>query len=239
MWISYNDTPYGHLNWFCEIDVNFLISIQMVDLLEIKIHQVEMMIFRGYAIPDHELSFVAALTSESEYNKLTNTCKKRDDLNCVYTNSTSKIYVYYASRTSGKKLISKDMIKEFISNYYILDVNTAIIISNSKLSSSAQALLIQTNLDYQFFMEDEFYINPTQHLYTPLHVKASESERKQILKELNVEVDKMSNISVHDAIVKYYGWKVGDLIKIYRDDSYVEVLDKKSLKYKIVTIDNQ
>jgi len=51
----------------------------------------------------------------------------------------------------------------------------------------------------------------------PRHVLLTNKEEEQLLKEYNIKKNQLPFILSADKIVKYYGWKKGRIIKIYRD----------------------
>ncbi|ADP77453.1 DNA-directed RNA polymerase, subunit H [Methanothermus fervidus DSM 2088] len=55
-----------------------------------------------------------------------------------------------------------------------------------------------------------------KHELVPKHVVLSKSEAKKVLKDLNIDAEKLPKIRTSDPVVKVIGAKAGDIIKIIR-----------------------
>ena len=57
--------------------------------------------------------------------------------------------------------------------------------------------------------------NPTKHILVPKHVKLSENEVSELKKQFSITNNsQLPNILKDDPIVRYYNFKVGDILKI-------------------------
>lgn len=129
--------------------------------------------------------------------------------------SSSVFFVFlgYGKRTEVVKAI-RGVLRE------MKDSDSAIVI----LKSEDYATIERT--DSVFNHPDErvcvFHIshvmhNITKHKWVPHHEKIGEREKKHIMKVYSIkDVQTLPQISVRDPVVKWYGWKTGDICKITR-----------------------
>ena len=119
-----------------------------------------------------------------------------------------------------QKQIHKDDIKEFLVKMNKQKIKRGIIVSNNSLSTICKKLLTTMKVDYGYFVEhfvvEDLLINITKHSLVPKHVKASEEEKKLVLKKYRAKVAQMPKILVGDPVARYLGLRRGDMVKIYR-----------------------
>lgn len=116
-------------------------------------------------------------------------------------------------------------------------ITEAILVANMPLSYGASTVLQTSNnkIKYQIFRDDELKYNPEEHIYTPRHERLSQEEVDELLARLKVSKSKMNVIKIDDPICKRYGWDIGDIIRCYRDDSYLPILTPHSIGYRVVS----
>jgi DNA-directed RNA polymerases I, II, and III subunit RPABC1 len=112
---------------------------------------------------------------------------------------------------SQKKKVCVDEIKEIFKKKYF----SYIIIVPDKLSFDSN-IEIQKHKNVQIFTYDYFLFPVAHHAFVPKHVKLTENEKKEFLKVRNISLDQLPILRDNDPIVKYYGWDVGEIIKIER-----------------------
>ena len=67
----------------------------------------------------------------------------------------------------------------------------------------------------QIFWYKNMLFNPTKHILVPKHVKLSENEVSELKKQFSITNNsQLPNILKDDPIVRYYNFKVGDILKI-------------------------
>jgi len=74
-------------------------------------------------------------------------------------------------------------------------------------------------------------INIEKHNLMPKHTVCSDKEKNQILEKYNATIQDLPKITQNDASLMSMKVKVGDLIKIERDDP----VTKKTVFYRVVT----
>ena len=86
---------------------------------------------------------------------------------------------------------------------------------------------------FEIFEVSFFIIDPTIHYLTPKHIKLTKEEKIKVLKELGIkdEEKELPLILSSDPIIRWLGFKIGDVIKIIRDSGpyyrYVQYEDNR------------
>ena len=84
-----------------------------------------------------------------------------------------------------------------------------------------------TTRDYcKVFFVDELISSPINNKMVPKHELCTEKMVTKILHKYSITVDALPKILLRDPIVRWYGWKVGDVIKVTRPN--------KELYYRMV-----
>jgi len=107
---------------------------------------------------------------------------------------------------------------EVVKYYYNLlrydNIQHVIFIYKNQITPSVKKIIdgIQT-MKIELFCQSAFYYNVTKHSLVPQHTR--------IEKEGHPEIDKYPSIRKTDPVARYYGYAVGDLIKIVRRDGSI------------------
>ena len=217
----------------------------MQRLFDIKRTQLEMIHDRGYDIPqDEENILTMGLDEFNLYlnNKVVSSKKSiRAVLSHLYfsqneiNGSKRSMLVHYGSKTATQKQVSAEVVREFISLVSTFRTYEAILIVDAPLSSTANGELSALTLTrWQVFDDTDLTYNPTTHVDTPRHELLPPEERESILREMKVDISKLPIIRLEDPVVRYYGWPIGSLIRIHRNDSALSILTHNSINYRIV-----
>lgn len=158
-------------------------------------------------------------------------------------NESEVISVFYGELKPPEKQISSREIQSFTGTVNNMNskgdivIKEVIIIVDGVLSSQANnAIKTQpSDIFYQVFYDSDIRYNPTTHVDTPVHIKLTEEQGIEKLRELMVDQSKLPLMLDSDPIAKYYGWRPGDIIKIIRSDDAVSILAPKSINYRLVT----
>lgn len=82
----------------------------------------------------------------------------------------------------------------------------------------------------QPFWEHELLMNIIEHNYVPLHYVLSEDEKVEFIKSYQITRDTLPKLELYDPISRYYNMKVGDIVKITRNNA----LSGKEIYYRVV-----
>ena len=209
-------------------------------LFSVKKTVLQLLKDRNYDISDEEKIFSMDLETFNEYREKLSEEKALNNRRClsnIYSKnlSSDKILVFFTDNVNKKKQIPLETIKIFMKEIAENNTQEAILIINTNLSSkSLEALRELTLVYWQFFYDSDLTYNPVLHRDVPKHELLTESEKNDKIKELRTSVSKLPIIKFTDPIVRYYGWKRGDLIRITREDTALSCLVPISINYRIV-----
>jgi len=142
---------------------------------------------------------------------------------------TSNTTVIFALTKKLRKFIIDELkmcdndINNFISKYGNMK-NVILIFNNDTISQPVIAQLNKydkifqkNNGQLQYFHAQQIMFNPTKHEYVPKHIKLSETEAAEFMKEYMIKSKLYMPIILHnDPIAKWLGLKQGDIVKIIR-----------------------
>jgi DNA-directed RNA polymerase subunit H (RpoH/RPB5) len=179
--------------------------------------------------------YVAALAEQTKNST-------REALSRVYTyknpidNSVKTMLVYYGTKVSSQqKQISADVVRDFMRLIRVYSAYEAVLIVDAPISSTGNAELSALKLmKWQVFQDCDLTFDPTEHIDVPRHIRLSKEETAIKLKELKTDLSKLPLIKSTDPIVRFYGWEIGDVIKVERDDTAASILATKSINYRVV-----
>lgn len=217
----------------------------MQRLFDIKRTQIQLAYDRGFDTSAEDE--ILKMTSVNEFvqyiNKMITTHKisARYAVTRLYqsrpeTGKNKSLLVYYGSKTNpSQKMIPAEVIREFTGLTQVNNVSQAILIVDAAISSTGNAELAAVKSPtIQIFHDSELTYNPSLRVDVPLHRKIPKKEAKLKMQELKTNSHKLPIIKLKEPIIKYYGWKIGDLICIERNDFTVSILSPKSANYRIV-----
>lgn len=217
-------------------------------LFLIKKTQIELVRDRGFDVGDEanilqwKLSdFVHYLATAIENNQdprafLTSIYEwNYDNENTEKDKHPRRFLAYYAIKMENMKQISVDVVRDFNLILRKNNITDSIFIADTPISTKAESDLKQlVDINWQLFNDNELTHNPTKHVKVPKHVLLPPDVAEAKLKEMRIDITKAPMINVNDPIVKYYGWKIGGLVKIYRNDSSISTLAPLSINYRVI-----
>lgn len=71
------------------------------------------------------------------------------------------------------------------------------------------------------FFVDELIANPINNVLVPNHELCTKKMVDKLLREYSIVVDALPKILLRDPIVRWHGWKIGDVIKITRSNGEI------------------
>lgn len=87
----------------------------------------------------------------------------------------------------------------------------------------------------QIFSDQELYVNPLENSLVPLHELLSREEKNELLKKYS----EIPRISIEDPVVKFYGWRLGNVVKITRDISSIMSSSEIMIIKRLIVRDSQ
>lgn len=185
----------------------------------------EMLDDRGYLVTaeDKNLLFGEFITRLEE-NKINIEANfNNSDVKMVYVN-----YILDSKSFSKKDLVSlKAMIDEKFSTK---DITVIIIVPDKPTPQISKELLNDEYKGYEIFLMKNLVINITKHELVPKHQLMTEEEVDNLLEKYKMTKSQLPRLQITDPVAKYYGFKMGDVCKIYRQSD----MTGESIHYRIV-----
>lgn len=162
----------------------------------------------------------------------------RQILSQLYRNDKGeKLYVYFSENSVDKKQLGVEYIGDAITKMDEYRAKNGIIITHKPLSSDASKK-IQSLVTYNIniFLESEMTYDPISHFLTPEHKALSTEEQRDFMSRNNLSIDQFPVILTTDMIVRYYGFRPGQVIQINRTNMF-DTLIQESVGYRAVKED--
>jgi DNA-directed RNA polymerase I, II, and III subunit RPABC1 len=154
----------------------------------------EMLIQRGYVI-----------TEETEEGIVG---EKDDKIICLFFTACPKF--------------NTEIAQMYMNMMHKMDIKHGIIVYKNSVTSSAKKIIenlsdislsTENSLKIELFSEEELTINITKHVLQPTFERLSEDKAKEFKKKYGI---KFAILLKSDPISKFYGYEIGDVIKITR-----------------------
>lgn len=140
---------------------------------------------------------------------------KHNDYFLVQKSDGSEMIVFFSMFEKLNTSILKEYIKEIEKN----QINHMIIVYRDKITSSVNKIIDTIfHLNIELFTFQNLLFNITKHrLYRP-HILLSASEKNKFIQKYGKQIPK---ILINDPIVKYFNYKLGDILKIVRKNNFI------------------
>ena len=233
-------------------------------LFRIKKNQIKLVSDRGFDIPKEEKEITTTTLSGFVIQGIENAKKEdvdfRDTLTKVYrkdrkdrkddkdrkdtkekkdTKDTkgSKekaeiLLVYYARPPQETKNLPSSVVDIFLNMVNDESATQAIMITRVMPSGDSIQKIAKMPSSIQIFFDSELTYNPIEHYLVPRHELLDESEQRIFLSKFKLA--DLDIIRKNDAIIKYYGWQQGGIVRIYRKVLFLEKLVKTSISYRVI-----
>lgn len=172
---------------------------------------IEMLEDRGYIISEEDKNIgFGEFVSKLEEDKINLEAKhSKSDVKMVYVN-----YILESKSFSKKDLVAlKVMIDE---NYGTKEMAVLIIVPEKPTPQISKELQNDEYKGYEVFLTKSLLFNITKHILVPKHVLATDKEIEELLEQYKVTKSQLPRLPPTDPVAKYYGFKNGDIVKIFR-----------------------
>ena len=147
---------------------------------------------------------------------------KQNDYFLVQKSDDTEMIIFFSVFEKLNTSILKEYIKEIEKNR----INHMIIVYRYKVTSSVNKIINSIfHLDIELFQFQNLLFNITKHKFYRPHIKLLTKEKNEFIKKYG---DKIPKILISDPIVKYYNYKLGDILKIIRKNNYISYRIVKS-----------
>lgn len=120
--------------------------------------------------------------------------------------------------TSNKSVVIK--VSNAIFNESARDSNFVVVLYINQYNRSGllhELLNALTPRDYsKVFFVDELIANPIGNKMVPKHELCTKRMVDRLLREHSITIDALPKILLRDPIVRWYGWEIGDVIRVTR-----------------------
>lgn len=193
-------------------------------------------IFRNLLLMLHDRGY----STLREYKELTGTkantfwanIREWSDLNRTYTQPNRRTLKTIWLPENDTDKVKIDHITTQLRAHMPERIESDVIIVSSKEigSPAGNKLEVFENLRIEFFTYDRLRINIPKHFLIDKTTLLTKAEVNEILKNLQINASNLPFILLGDMLARWYGWKAGDVIRIY---SNRENMGKK-IDYRIV-----
>ena len=211
-------------------------------LFTIKRNQLKMVRRRGYNIQKEEENILSTdLKSFLDvYVPFAKQQKKslRKILSRSYTNDEGdKLMVFYADVPRTTKQLGVEDFGDAIRTADKYKAKNLVLITPVDLSSAVNKKIQELeSYNIYVFLENEMTYDPTEHYFTPEHKALGVKEQREFLKRNDLSIEQLPIILTSDMMVRYYGFRPGQIIEINRTNLY-DTIVQNSLSYRAVKTD--
>ena len=71
--------------------------------------------------------------------------------------------------------------------------------------------------NFEYFQEQELYVDITEHSLVPPHIVVSDEDKKALLNKYKIKDYQLPKIRQDDAVARLMGLRVGQIVKIVRN----------------------
>jgi len=168
---------------------------------------------RGYIVPETEMNmtttdFRSRFGDVPSREALTILVEKTDD-------SAEQLFVFFPE----DEKVGVKPIKTYCERMKGESVLRAIIVVKINLTPFAkQAIREMTQRGYkvEYFRDAELLVDITEHKLVPEHSLLSSQQKQELLSRYRLKDTQLPKIQVQDPVARYFGLKIGDVVKIVR-----------------------
>jgi len=117
--------------------------------------------------------------------------------------------------------INVDNIRIFIAFLDKNDIQHGVIVCKNEPSIQVMKEIMTLSITFEIFHANQLNINISKHSLVPKHILLTYEEAEQLKTEFGVGFAQFPKIKYNDAMARYIGAKVGDVIKIEKENVYV------------------
>lgn len=218
-------------------------TTKIQNLFDIKKTQIQLVRDRGYVISQAEEALLTATLDQfgahlQVLRQANPNFSDRTRLSQEYINAagTKKLAVFFITRTEQtQKQIPSEIMTGIINKANELRLTELLLVTDLPLSTRANEILHTLTLTrWQVFFDSDLVYNPSESVDVPRHELLTPEQAAAKLQEWKIDISKMLINDSSEAIVKYYGWPPGSIIRVHRNDNSVNSLASESINYRVV-----
>lgn len=149
----------------------------------------------------------------------------------------------YLIHPGGNQTSREDVVEAKTSLFYAeksnymksnqININGCIVVGDAIMNTKTLVKLVHPRIFIQYFEVDE--IRKPECLFGSIYFKLTQQEIDDLYGELKIKNGRnLPKLITGDPVVKYYGWRVGDVIKMYRKAVGLPTIVDASISYALV-----
>lgn len=107
-------------------------------------------------------------------------------------------------------------IKQYCELMTEANVTHAILVVKQSITPHAKQALNEMPYSIEYFRDNELLVDITEHKLVPTHIPLSPEDKAILLKRYKLKESQLPRIQKTDPVARYFGLKVGDVVKIVR-----------------------
>ncbi|CAN7095253.1 unnamed protein product [Brassica rapa subsp. narinosa] len=143
------------------------------------------------------------------------------------SDSSNKVKVVFFGTGKVKVNTIRSVAAEILSQETITGL--ILVLQNQVTDKALKAIELFT-FKVEIFQITDLLVNLTKHVLSLRHRVLTDGEKKALLKQFNIEEKQLPRISKKDAVVRYYGFEKGQVVKV----SYRGELTESYVAYRCV-----
>lgn len=228
----------------------FYVTTYVDLLLKVKVNTIHLMKNRGFSIPPDEANLIWE-NYDNEYTTVRERFIDRystlfgpsqvfsvNKLNQFYTSSSGeRVMIYFIEQPDKDKVLS-DFIERALTEILNHDAKSklsyVVMVSPTPLIHKASRLIIDSSVQIVLMYYDNFLTNPLSSSYYQKHEKLTEAEKTRLYTDHSLNKSLIPMMPVNDPVSFFNGWKVGDVIRITRDNVFTKEIARDTVSYRVV-----
>lgn len=158
----------------------------------------------------------------------------RDITSPIIEDKEDNALIYFAKSDSTNVNVS--VVSEFLNEIMINKCGLGIIILPVPVvPKGASDMKAFTTATIQSFLEQELGFNIIKHIYVPRHELLSPVQANEVLRRNKATLIQLPQISINDPVVKFNGWKIGGIVRISREELFLDLVNRRYYVYKAIS----
>jgi len=187
------------------------------DLFRVRRTTCQMLKARGYLVDDSD----AGLTFEEFCERFKDPEKEvvlRDERmilrTCLISDPDNEIFAFFPD----DEKVGRETVEKYKVQMEKEGVKRAILVLKKDCSSMARTHIAKQlpAYDIEVFLDNELFVNITEHELVPKHEPLDDAQKKQLLDGYRLKPEQLPRILRHDAVARFYGLRKGHVVKITR-----------------------
>jgi DNA-directed RNA polymerase subunit H (RpoH/RPB5) len=221
-------------------------------LFRAKANQVKIFQNRGYDVPEDQLeSFTWDNDNYEEYIKKRDRClrrikrrgiKEREAFTEIYTKDKENTFVVFVEEESRTAKIKSETIKRVMAVARKKKAKRIFFVGRQPAKATALKNVAESGFEMEVYTENEMMVDRLDHVMAPVFIPLSEEEKQKFMEETSLSTARMpcfahpnrAEPAKSEPILQNFGYPLGTVIKIYRENNYTTQITEESVYWRSV-----